>query len=65
MDERGSQDNTYSNLESVFESSSVCNGTCNSADAVTWWKLYDAVSMYRSDKRDFFRNTGDTYGVDH
>jgi hypothetical protein len=56
---------TYSNLESVFESTSVCNGTCNSGDTVTWAKLYNAVATYSPTKREFFRINGDDYGVNH
>jgi hypothetical protein len=57
---------TFSNFETVFESSQVCSGACNSADSVTWAKLSTAVtSLYASAKANYFINEGGGYGVDH
>ena len=57
---------TYTDLESVFEHSQVCSGTCNSSDTVTWAKLQAAaVALYPLAKENHFINNGDSYGVNH
>lgn len=57
---------TFGDLESTFEHTQVCNGTCNGGDTVTWNKLTNAVTaLFPIGKAQHFVITGDNYGVNH